>query len=366
LARDARESFHMLLTYLLAPIALLTAVPSANSMEPQDLIQLLRKYAAMTDDDVADLRAGSAVSKVLAKHEKGEIAVAGAIRIGVQLQFFLNAFQNLPTIQRGPQVLMVHNFSHPPNQADLQSMTLPPDDANALSRCSPGSCDLKLSAQMMAQIEANTASVPPPGREAAAEGLFRRLILEYVSRYLKRGNDTLITYADKTPPVRTFAAFLGLLREFDWLRSDAQPLYDCLQSYAGPACPQIQSSLYWSNIRFGLKPVFTVTNLMMYSTERRSQPWEFIALKQIYADHYFDGSLGLAILVEQSSAPQDPGLWVVYINRSLTDALGGWFGFIKRGVAEARSRDAMQKDLLQLKAALERQYRAAQLTRSRR
>ena len=147
--------------------------------------------------------------------------------------------------------------------------------------------------------------------------------------------------------------FLGLVSEFGWLRAEAPPLYECLVAFSGVLCPQIESFLYWSIAKFGLKPVFTITHVMIYRTVRDGEPWVFIAFKQIYADHYFDASLGLAVLAEQSADPANPMLWILYINRSRTDALKGFLGPLKRSIAEHRSHEAILKSLLQLKQRFE-------------
>jgi hypothetical protein len=76
----------------------------------------------------------------------------------------------------------------------------------------------------------------------------------------------------------------------------------------------------------------------------------------LYADHYFDGAFGLAALVEQSSDPIRPALWILYINHTHTDALGGWLGPLKRAIVNHRSRGAMGRTLLDLKASLETKY----------
>jgi hypothetical protein len=56
-----------------------------------------------------------------------------------------------------------------------------------------------------------------------------------------------------------------------------------------------ESFLYRSNAKFGFKPVFSITQVLIYRTVREGRPWVFIALKQIYADHYIASSLGVAI-----------------------------------------------------------------------
>ncbi len=340
---------------LLPPIAVAALFGIAPAQQPTSgppqFFQLLRNRVGVSDRELSvALPAGQALAFLLPIHGKGEIAAAGVERIGVPLEFFLDSFREMPVIERGRQTLLVREFSNPPREQDLQPLVLRQEDIQALPGCTPGDCSVKLSAAMIEQFRSQAAG------NSSTEHLFRDLILQYLTQYLEKGNSGMITYADKVPVVQSSDAFRALLKEFDWLSDAAPPLYDCLESFSGNACPQIESFFYWSSVRFGLKPVFSITHLMLYRTVQGGLPWVYIAFKQIYADHYFDVSLGLAVLVEQSAGPADPALWVLYINRSHTDALKGWLGTLKRTIAQRRSRAAMQKHLLELKANLEGKY----------
>jgi len=309
----------------------------------------------MTAGDLGSLQSGQTITRVLPHHKKGELAVAAATRISVPLDFFVNAFRHLPTLERGPQTLIVREFSNPPREADFERLVLDSKDVQDLSQCVPGDCGLKLSAQMMGRVKAETGRASA-NQAALINGVFRQLLFGYVNTYLSQGNSALITYADKLPPVRSSDAFLSLLEEFALLQRDAPPLYNCLESYSGKPCPDVDSFLYWSYAKFGLKPVLSVNDMLTYQTTRNGKPWDFMAVKQIYADHYFLAALGVVILALDSDVPSQPRLWVVYVNRSQTDGLAGLFGALKRGVVERRSRATAQKDLLELKSSLEAQY----------
>lgn len=354
LAWHARRAPRAPLT--LSILLLTQALAKDPSPAPPDLIHFLQDQAGMTAEDLTAFESGQTITRVLPHHKKGELAVAAATRINVPLEFFVKAFRHLPTLERGPQTLIVSEFSDPPREADLQSLVLEPQDVKDLPQCAPGNCGVKLSAEMMQQLTTETAA-SSANQPALINSVFRKLLFEYVTTYLSKGNPALMTYADKLPPVRSLDAFLGLLQEFALLRRDAAPLYNCLESYSGPPCPQIENLLYWSYAKFGLKPVLTVNDMLTYKTVRNGRPWDFLAIKQIYADHYFIASLGVVILVPQSDTPSEPGLWVVYINRSQTDGLSGLFGPLKRGVVEHKSRATAQKDVLELKSSLEAQYR---------
>jgi hypothetical protein len=118
-----------------------------------DFFQLLRDNVGIRDRDLTTLRStGHALATVLPTHEKGEVAVAGVECLRVPLKFFLNAFTAMPTLTRGHQVLQIHNFSSPPREQDLLPLMLKPQDLQALPRCTPGHCGVKLSAGMMAHF----------------------------------------------------------------------------------------------------------------------------------------------------------------------------------------------------------------------
>jgi len=107
--------------------------------------------------------------------------------------------------------------------------------------------------------------------------------------------------------------------------------------------------LYWSTESFGLKPVASITHVFIYV-----QPGRVVtASKQLYASHYFDASLGLAAALEDRSDPSTPGMFLVYLNRSRIDLLGGFFGDLRRAILRGRLRDGMRKNLAEVIRELE-------------
>ena len=116
-------------------------------------------------------------------------------------------------------------------------------------------------------------------------------------------------------------AFRQLLGQFDWLGAYSPPLQTCLQTFSGRPCPQVESVFSWSTAKFGLRPLSTLTHTMIQKSSLAGKPAVFIALKQIYADHYFDAALGLAVLGEDSAEPSHPAVWLAYVERSQTDDL---------------------------------------------
>jgi hypothetical protein len=77
-----------------------------------------------------------------------------------------------------------------------------------------------------------------------------------------------------------------------------------------------------------------------------------IASKQIWASHYYDGSLGITVLVDAN-----PGTYLVYLNRSRIDLLRD-AGF-KRWLVKRFAPGAIRKEVVTLKRQVEASPEAA-------
>ena len=103
-----------------------------------------------------------------------------------------------------------------------------------------------------------------------------------------------------------------------------------------------------------MKPVITMTHVTIYT--RRHGADVIIASKGIYASNYFESSLGLTALV-RNDGPRPPRSYLIYVNRSRTDALRGMFAGMKRSLIGGRLRDGAKKSMERIKTKLEADYR---------
>ena len=108
--------------------------------------------------------------------------------------------------------------------------------------------------------------------------------------------------------------------------------------------------VYWSKEQYGYKPTLSVTELSAYR-DGDGGPM-FIASKQIYATHYFEGSLGISVATPAGPTSQD-GFFLMHLNRSRIDSLRGMLGGMKRALGSRRLRRAMEDSLRQAKAKVE-------------
>ncbi len=78
-----------------------------------------------------------------------------------------------------------------------------------------------------------------------------------------------------------------------------------------------------------------------------------IAIKQLYASHYFQATLELRFLVDDDRRADGSGFYLFSITRSRIDGTGGLKGSLLRSVISRRSRTAVRGYLEHLKRLVE-------------
>lgn len=337
-------------------LAAIGAVPFALASTPDlsGLRPLLENHAYLDPRSVERLQAGQVVAQLLRNRTDSEIAILGAAVIAVPREYFLSQFRDIRHFKQSPEVLHVGTLGMPPTVSDLSNLTLNRADIEALRKCQPGNCGLKLSAPMMKQIATGVDGSNTSSQQI--DSVFRATLIDYVRRYCAGGNQALACYADKGPQVCVAKVLSELLGEFSLLQEYAPVLSKYLAG--SPEVPRegVESFLYWSEEKLGpLKPIVSVTQVTMYSKKQGGVPWSFIASKQIYASHYFRASLGLTVLVDVGQN----SVLMLYLNRSRVDGLDGWLGALKRAFVQHKLLVGMREHLTGLRAKLERSYRDA-------
>lgn len=99
----------------------------------------------------------------------------------------------------------------------------------------------------------------------------------------------------------------------------------------------VETFFYWSRETYGAgRPVVGVWHVGMFrpGTDESLPPFVVVS-KQIAATHYVDGAIGLTLVTH----PDETGTrYLVYVNRSQIDVVGGFFGGIARRIVESRVR----------------------------
>ena len=323
-----------------AALVCLTATGALAQSSTAELQQILHEKAGFEPADFASIDRGQTIVKLTAVTDKREVAVCGLVSLRTSGEKFLWSYLDSMTRQNNQTVLEAGRFGKAPNVADLQHLTIDPGDVDDLKECVTGDCQIKLSAKMIERFR-DEVDWQASDYQAQAAQLLKTMLADYVRDYQARGPEALIEYNDKRDVVR-------LADEQQAIGSASGYLNDLLRNPQS-GMQLVEDAIIWSKVKFGLKPVLVINHVKAYKFEREHGPQVLVASNQIYANHYFTSSLALAAFVNVAGAAS----YMVYENRSRTDALFGPFSKLKRGVIEKKSVAGLKSILDHSKARFE-------------
>ncbi len=146
------------------------------------------------------------------------------------------------------------------------------------------------------------------------------------------GNRALSVYHDKKKPLAAAEAFDGALRQSPYMVEYVPELFRYLREYPNFPLEGVSDVFYWAEESFGLKPTITLNHAVVF--ERPDQELGFVVVKQLYASHYFQTTVNLVALVEDTGPGARESRYLMRLDRARADGLGGMFGGVKRGKIE--------------------------------
>ena len=145
-----------------------------------------------------------------------------------------------------------------------------------------------------------------------------------------------------------------MLDQSPYLFETAPEFFKYLGDFPQAQLPGAEDFLYWSKEKQrGFKTVLGLTHVTVYRQKDERGSQIIIASKQLYANHYFEGSLALTWLVDAEAQAEKPGCYLIYLNRSRMDGLRGAMSWLKRSISRGRIRDGLVKNLQLTKETLE-------------
>ena len=260
----------------------------------------------------------------------GEVAVFAASRFDAEPDALVRWTKAIEALKRSPFVVSIRRFSHPPVLSDLDALVLDDVDLDGIRRCQTGNCSVKLAAH---EIDALKSAAAAQGEwKAAVQREFRRLVLARVTKYQSEGLAGLPPYVDGIEPTRPHEEFAGILARSPHLRNYLPAVADGLSNYPQAELPTAESFLYWSKEQYkNGKPVIAVTQVHIVRPVGPSLPVVVVLGQEVFASHYRDGSLGTTFVLDGGKTR-----YLVYVNRSRLDRLGGMFSGLKRSLVERR------------------------------
>jgi len=325
-------------------------LPAANAQDIEPF-KFFRDYVGLKEDQIAAIRNGKAVAKVVESRTPDEVFVFGSVYVQSTPEEYLKLASDIDALRKLPSYLAIRKFSDPPQLSDLDGFTLEVDDIKQLKNCEPGKCDVQLPTEAMDAFK-QSVNWSEPDAANQANQLAQKMALETIHRYTQGGNAALGTYMDKHHPTVVGETFASLLS-----RSKALPVYlpeleHYLLGYPRAQSKNIQSEFYWEKVEFGLKPTLRIVQAIVYRDSRSTDPAYAVAVKQLYASHYFETALDLTVCVRDQETPER-GFYLITLKGSQQAGLTGFKGGIVRKVAVDKTRSSLERALGAIKQKLE-------------
>jgi hypothetical protein len=326
-------------------------IAQAAAGEPATEVEkFFREFVGLTDDQVRDVRGGRAVAKILESHSPDEVFVFGAVYINSAPERYLTIASDTDALRKLPSFIGLGKFSNPPQIADLDGFVLDEKDLDELKHCRPAHCEVQLPAEAIEKFQ-HSVDWTAPDSSAQGNRLAQQMALEALLRYQEGGNIALGTYRDKNHPTAVAETFASLLAQMKALPTYLPDLHRYLLDYPNAASNEIRSKFYWEKVNFGLKPTLRIVQAIVYSGTSPDKPAYAVAVKQLYASHYFETALDLTVCVSDKKN----GFYLITIKGSEQAGLTGFKGGIVRKVAVDKTRSSLQNALAIYKEKLESQ-----------
>ena len=339
----------MLLTLaLLSPFA----AGSGSNNGAVEPFRFFREYVGLNDDQIAAIRGGKAIARILDSRTPDEVFVFGAVHVQSSPEDYLKLASDVDALRKLPNYLAIQKFGDPPRLADLDGLKLEADDIRELRKCKTGDCEVQMPGGAMEAFQ-QSVDWSAPDADNQVNLLAKQMILEALLRYQRGGNAALGTYRDKSHPTAVADVFQSLLSRSKALPAYLPDLDRYLLDYPNAQSENIESEFYWEKVNFGLKPTIRVIQSIVYRGASATDPAYVVALKQLYASHYFETALDITVCVRDEENQKHPGIYLITLKGSQQAGLTGLKGSIVRKVAVDKTRSSLEKALAAIKQKLE-------------
>jgi hypothetical protein len=330
-------------------LSLLLLASVAKAQTPDEPYKFFREFAGLNEQQIAAIRSGKAVARVIDSHTPDDVFVFGAVYVEATPESYVNLASDIDALRKLPSYLAIQTFSDPPQLPDLDGFTLTQRDLEELKNCKAGHCQFQLPSERIEDFQRSIDWSAPDVSEKANR-LAQRMALQALLDYRQGGNRALGAYRDKNHPAAVAETFASLIGGWGALPVYLPELNGYLLDYPNAKSDNVQTAFYWEKVNFGLKPTFRIVQKIIYRQTDRIDPVYAVAEKQVYASHYFQTALDLTVCVKDA---QRPGFYLITLKGSKQAGLTGLKGSIVRKVAVDRTRSSLERVLMTIKQKLE-------------
>jgi hypothetical protein len=333
------------------PVVLLLLPTLIQADTPDEPYKFFREFAGLNEEQIAAIRSGKAVARVVESPTPDEVYVFGSVYVEATPESYLKLASDIDALRKLPSYLAIQSFGNPPRLSDLEGFTLDEQDITELKNCKTGHCQVQLPTEAIEDFQ-QSINWSAPDVAGRVNRLAQRLALQALLQYMQGGNTALGAYRDKKHPAAVAETFASLIGELEALPVYLPELNEYLLEYPKAKSDNVQAGFYWEKVNFGLKPTFRIIQKIVYRGEIGKEPAYAVAEKQIYASHYFETALDLTVCVKDA---QRPGFYIITVKGSKQAGLTGLKGSIVRKVAVDKTRSSLERVLVAIKQKLQSQ-----------
>jgi len=337
---------------IMLPVVLLLFAFVTQADSPDEPYKFYREFAGLNEGQIAAIRSGKALAKVVESPTPDEVYVFGSVYVEATPESYLKLSSDIGALRKLPSYLAIQSFSDPPQLSDLEGFTLEQQDIEELKNCKTGHCQVQLPTEAIEEFQ-RSINWSAPDVADSVNRLAQRLALQALMEYMQGGNTALGAYRDKKHPAAVAETFASLVGRFEALPVYLPELSEYLLEYPKAKSDHVQAGFYWEKVNFGLKPTFRIVQKIVYRGAVGKEPAYAVAEKQIYASHYFQTALDLTVCVKDA---QRSGFYIITVKGSKQAGLTGLKGGIVRKVAVDKTRSSLERVLVTIKQKLESQH----------
>jgi len=223
-------------------IALLAA-GRALAQHPEPAIETyLRDSIGVTTDELADVRRGKVVTKLLATLNPRDVTVFGMVQIATTRDACAPRLADARRIVslRSPTFEI---FDDPASPANVARVSVDLSEYRGLKGCRVEHCDFKLPAATMRDF-ATHVDWTSDAANLQVDSIARASLLRFVNDYRGEGSAAMVQY-DDNHAVKSYEAFVALLDQSGYLRDFAPGLRDYLALFPAHRPEGLRDVLFW-------------------------------------------------------------------------------------------------------------------------
>ena len=229
-------------------VSLLLGLPlQALSQTSAELDSYFKNAAGLSTEQIAEVRSGKALGKVLKSRTPDEIFVFGVVYIKAAPESYIKFANDFDRLKKLPEFVAIGKFSNPPQATDLEGFTFDSEDIKALKECKPHDCDVQMPAVAIEDVHKSINWSAPDLDRQVNQHLHERVVAG-MQAYRQNGNQALGVYLDKDNPVDVSKRFEYMLSYVQVLPKVLPDFHHYLLAYPDGKSANIEDSFYWAKV----------------------------------------------------------------------------------------------------------------------